>query len=184
MQNAGGGQVAALLKRMADAHNIKVINIVRKEETVRQLQASGWAHVLNELDEDFQEQLQNLSNELHATLGFDAVGGPLAGIMFNALAPDAELVSYGGLSGKRISEINEMDLIFRNKMITGYNLIEWKEEMEPEEFDEISAKLQSQFMNGELETAFRATTSLDNIISGLKGYIGNMSGGKLLIKSA
>jgi NADPH:quinone reductase-like Zn-dependent oxidoreductase len=183
IQNAAGGQVAALVNKMAETENIKIINIVRKEETAQQLKQAGWQYVLNELDERFSEQLLQLSHELNATTAFDAVGGPLAGQMFNALAPDAELVAYGGLSGKRITDINEMDLIFRNKLISGFNLIDWKDELDPEDFDEINRKLQEQFMGGELKTVFRGTTSLDEIVKGLKGYIGNMSGGKMLIKS-
>ena len=138
--------------------------------------------VLCETDENFESRLSELAHDLDATTGFDAVGGTLSGQMFNAMPADSELVVYGGLSGKRMTGINEMDLIFHDKIISGFNLIDWKAEMDPEDFSQISAELQQLFIDGTLATNFQGVTTLDEIKTGLKSYIGNMSGGKLLIK--
>jgi len=182
IQNAAGGQLASLIRMMAKENNIDVINIVRKPEVAEQLKKNGVRHVLAQNKEDFEEKLTSLSNELHAATAFDAVGGELSGQMFNALSDDSELVVYGGLSNKAIAGIELMDVIFRNKIISGFNLVEWKNELEESEFERISEKLQNKFIDGAYNTFIQDSVAMDNIVKGLKSYLGNMSGGKILIK--
>jgi len=182
IQNAGGGQVAAFIRVMAKEEGIEVINIVRKQETAEKLRSEGVKYVLAQNDEGFAEQLNTLAAELDATTAFDAVGGELAGQMFNALSDDSELVVYGGLSNKPISGIDVMDVIFRNKIISGFNLMDWKNELDEADFGEISRRLQSKFINGTYKTEVRETVFLEDFIKGLKTYLGDMSGGKILIK--
>ena len=107
IQNASGGQVAAFVRQLAKKENIDVIDIVRKPELAARLQGEN-RNTLCETDEDFLDQLKALATELKATTAFDAVGGLVSGQMFNAMVPDSEMIVYGGLSGKRITEIDEM----------------------------------------------------------------------------
>ncbi len=182
IQNAGGGQVAAFIRTMAKEHGIEVINIVRKPETAAKLEQEEVKHVLTQNNESFEEQLKTLAAELKASLAFDAVGGDLSGLMFNALTDDAELVVYGGLSNKPISGIDVMDVIFRDKIISGFNLMDWKSELDEADFENVSQELQNKFISGTYKTEIRESVSIENIVSGLKSYLGDMSGGKILIK--
>ena len=182
IQNAAGSQVASFIRKMALVNGIEVIDIVRKKENANKLINEGAKHVLVETDEDFVEQLGNLSKSLGATVAYDAVGGSLSGLMFNALSTDSELVIYGGLSGKPIAEVDIMDLIFNNKIISGFNLMDWKAEIEQDEFERISEELQDGFISGKYHTNIRGFSSMDDIVKGLRSYISDMSLGKLLIK--
>ncbi len=182
VQNAAGGQVAAFVRLMAAENGMEVINIVRKKESVDVLRQAGARHVLYENDEDFEQQLRGLCAELQATTAFDAVGGPLAGTIFNSLVPDAELVIYGGLSGKPVENLDVMGPIFQNKIISGFNLIDWKNELDAEDFEKISGFLQDKFIGGTYKTKIQGSTTLDKIVKGLRGYIANMSAGKILIR--
>jgi NADPH:quinone reductase-like Zn-dependent oxidoreductase len=146
------------------------------------LQTQGAKHVLYENDENFEEQLIALSASLQATTAFDAVGGKLSGMMLNALAPDSEMVVYGGLSGKPMENIDVMGPIFQNKILSGFNLIDWKNELEEGEFEQISEKLQNKFIEGAYKTTIQGSTTLNNIVKGLRNYISNMSAGKILIR--
>ena len=182
IQNASGGQVASIIRMMAKEHNIKVIDIVRKQKTADRLLVNGAEHVLIDTDDNFRDQLNELAKELSATVAFDAIGGSLAGLMHNSMPTDSELVVYGGLSNKPISNIDVMEVIFNNKIISGFNLMDWKDELENEEFEKISSKLQDKFTSGEYSTKISGVSSLDNIVRGLRGYISDMSAGKLLLK--
>jgi len=182
IQNASGGQVAAFIRAMAQENGIDVVDIVRKKESMEMLQSQGAKHVFYENDENFEEQLNALSSSLQATTAFDAVGGKLSGMMLNALAPDSEMVVYGGLSGKTIESIDVMGPIFQNKILSGFNLIDWKNELEEGEFEQISEKLQNKFIEGAYKTTIQGSTTLDNIVKGLRNYISNMSAGKVLIR--
>ncbi len=181
IQNAAGSQVAALIRKMALLNDVDVINIVRKQETADKLVSEGVKHVLVDTDENFESQLKDICTSLNPGVAFDAVGGKLAGLMFNALSDDSELVVYGGLSGKSIDGIDVMDVIFRDKIISGFNLIDWKNEMDIEEFNNISEELQDRFIDGTYSTAICGNTSLENVVKGLRAYISDMSKGKLLI---
>lgn len=182
IQNAGGGQVPAFIRMLAKENGMEVINIVRKPETAEKLLAEGHQYVLMEQDEAFKEKLKILARDLDATTAFDAVGGAVSGVIFNALPADSELVVYGGLSGKPMSGINTMDVIFKDKIISGFNLLGWKDELEEGGFLSIAGELQQKFIRGELKTIIRGTARFDDIVKGLKNYISNMSAGKILIK--
>ncbi len=178
--NAAGGRVPEIMRTLAHINDMETINIVRKEETAVRLQNEGVKYVLTETSEDFDHELKTLCNKLNATTAFDAVGGSLAGKMFNAMPLESELVIYGGLSNKPVSGLNTLNLIFNQKFIYGFSLPHWKEELE--NFDEISEYLQNKFIDGTLYTKIQGTTSPDNVIKGLRNYIADMSGGKVLIK--
>jgi NADPH:quinone reductase len=182
IQNASGGQVAQFLRKLAAEKNIEVIDIVRKKETADLLKKQGCRHVLYENSEEFEKELVEITSELKPTTAFDAVGGELSGKIFNAMNGPSELVVYGSLSGKKLSEIGFMDLIFKEKIISGFNLISWKEQLEPGVFELVSKLLQEKFISGEFHTHIQESVKLENVVQGLKKYIGNMSGGKVLLK--
>jgi len=182
IQNASGGQVAMFIRKMAEEFGCKVIDIVRKKETEDLLIEEGAEFVLNETDEDFDEKLKEIAGILKPTVAFDAVGGVLSGKMYNALAPHSDLVVYGGLSNKPMSDLSVMGAIFHDKVISGFNLIDWKNQLAEGEFEEISFLLQQKFIDGTYATKINEITNLDNILKGLKTYLGNMSSGKLLVK--
>ena len=182
IQNAAGGQVPALIRQLAKQRSIETINIVRKQQTAEKLKDEGEQYVLVEQDEKFSDHLKQLAHDLNATTAFDAVGGQVSGLIINAMPPDSELIIYGGLSNKPLSEINTLDIIFQNKIISGFNLLDWKDEQEEDEFEKIINELQQLFIKGSLKTTIQKEVSIDNIIQGLKTYIGNMSSGKILIK--
>lgn len=182
IQNAAGGQVPALIRQLAQIQNIKTIDIVRKQETAEALLSEGVQNVLFEQDENFEEKLIQVSNQLNATTAFDAVGGSLSGSIINAMPADSELVMYGGLSNKPLSGINTMDLIFKNKIISGFNLIDWKEESNEDDYLQIVDELQQLFISGKLKTTIQGEVGINDVIKGLKTYLGNMSKGKMLIK--
>ena len=181
LQNASGGQVAEFIRKLAGMNDIRVIDIVRKPATAEQLKKEN-PYTLCETDEDCNDRLRAMAEELQATTAFDAVGGPLAGMMFNAMPRNGKMVVYGGLSGKRLTDLQEMDIIFRNKSVAGFNLIDWKEELEPGAYERITRELEMHFIKGSLATRFQGTTTLENLKEGLKSYLKEMSAGKLLIK--
>jgi NADPH:quinone reductase-like Zn-dependent oxidoreductase len=149
-----------------------VLEDIEKEEGVK--------HILVETEEGFGEKLRTLCLELEATTAFDAVGGTQTGMMFNAMPTDSELILYGGLSNKPASGLDTLPLIFNQKTIYGFSLPDWKEELY--DFEEISEYLQDLFIKGTLQTKIQGSTSIDKVVKGLRNYITNMSGGKVLIK--
>ncbi len=133
--NAAGSRVADFLIALAKLHDVEVIAIVRKQKTANDLFKRGLKNVLVESDPGFESKLNELAIEHKANTAFDAVGGALAGQIFNIMPPDSEVVLYGGLSGKAVSGLNPLDLIFENKMFTGFNLNDWMAENDAVSFE-------------------------------------------------
>ena len=139
IQNASLGQVGRFIRVFAKNDNLKVINIVRKAVQVEQLKAEGEEYVLDSSADNFVGDLKKMAHQLNATMAFDAVGGEMTAQLMNAMPADSEVVVYGGLSGMAITDINPMGIIFDRKILSGFNLMDWMEnlvdgEIEVEEY--------------------------------------------------
>ncbi len=182
IQNAATGQVGRFIRVLAQRDGMNTINIVRKAEHLTQLKAEGEKYVLDSGSEEFPERLKSLAHELNATMAFDAVAGETTAQFLNAMPDDSEVILYGGLSGNQISGIDPMGVIFDRKILSGFNLMDWIENLEDGEFEDVSDFLQDLFIDGTLKTDIQSTYKLEEVVNGIRAYIGNMSTGKILIK--
>lgn len=182
VQNAATGQIGKFIRTLAKLNNINVINIVRKPEHIEVLNNEGEEYNLDSSSENFEEKLNEMANSLKAKLLFDAVGGEMTGTLINQMPEDSEIIVYGGLSGKQIGNIEVLDIIFKNKIISGFNLNTWRKNISKVEFDNISSTLQKMIIDGKISTNIHQIFKLEDFIPALKAYIGNMSAGKIIFK--
>lgn len=181
VQNAASGQVGCFVRVLAKKSGLHVINIVRKAEQIEQLMKEGAEYILNSSDENFVTDLTVLTNDLNARIAFDAVGGSMPALFLQAMPTDSEVVVYGGLSGLKITDIDPMGVIFDRKSISGFNLMDWMNNLEDSEYEEISNYLQKLFIEGTLKTKIQGHYSYEDVVNGIRSYIGNMAAGKILI---
>ena len=182
IQNGASGQIGIFIRTLAKSKRIPVINLVRKEDHIKELNAQGERFVLNMNDLDFEAGLKKIASEHNACIAFDAVGGDTSGLIFNAMPPGSELVIYGGLSGKPIGLINPLDIIFKAKTIRGFNLGDWKTEVGEDYFQGVSDELQELIIKRLLVTRIQGSFSLEEAQQALEQYIRNMSSGKILFR--
>jgi NADPH:quinone reductase len=182
IQNGASGQIGIFIRTLARRSKIPVINLVRKEEHLKELKDQGEKFVLNLNDPTCESTLHQIATEQHATIAFDAVGGDGAGIILNSMPPGSELVVYGGLSGKPLGLINPLDIIFKAKTIRGFNLGDWKTEVGPEYFSKVSEELQDLLIKRVIFTRIQCAFSLEEAHQALEQYIRNMSAGKILFQ--
>jgi len=180
IQTAAMGQVGRFISVFAKEKGMKVINLVRKEKHIDELNSLGEAFNLEINSKDFPVQLKQLANDLNATAAIDAVGGELTGTIMNAMPAGSELLLYGGLSGMPVAGLDTLEVIFNNKILGGFNLGDWLDEKSTAELAAVSDYLQELFISGKLQTKIQSTVSLDNFYEGLKTYISDMSAGKVL----
>ncbi len=181
IQNAAGGQLGRFINALSAMEGISVINIVRREEQAVMLEESGAGNVLWQSDTDFQDKLSRLAHQLNAVIAFDAVGGEGSGQLLAAMPPGGTLFVYGALGSRLLAGIPAADIIFKKKIIRGFNMNEWKEKLDSKSFSEISEKLQRFFISGKLRTLVRGSFLLEECEEALFGYIRNMSEGKILL---
>ena len=182
IQNAAGGQLAGFLRLLAKNVGIETINIVRKNNQLNILKEKGEKYILDSSSENFQTDLKEMANELQANIAFDAVGGDMTSMLMKAMPQKSEVVVYGGLSGKDISGISTLELIFQDKKLSGLNLNEWIASKSLSELQYISNEIQGKIINEDFQTAIQASFGLDEIVQGIRVYIKSMSDGKVLLK--
>lgn len=179
--NAAGSRVSDVLFALAKRNQMKTIGIVRKKQTLESLIKKGFDEVLLSTDESFEENLRNVMRKFDHCIAYDAVGGEQTGLIANCLPSNSEIIVYGGLSGKAVSGIDTMQLIFKNLAVSGFNLNAWMEITEQETFDQTKNILTTMIKSGEIQIPVNIHTSIVDIVKGLRSYLGSMSDGKMLI---
>jgi NADPH:quinone reductase-like Zn-dependent oxidoreductase len=181
IHNAAASALGKMLNKHLQRLGVPLINIVRRQEQVDTLRALGAEYVLDSSQEGFAEQLTQLSTQLNATIGFDAIGGEETGVMFNALQPGGTVHVYGGLSGRPVSGMNIGDLISKDKTVKGAWLTPWlKQQGLIGAWSAVSTVQKYIKTDFSFEVANRF--SLERIMEALAYYKANMSAGKTLIK--
>ncbi|MBN1253497.1 MAG: zinc-binding dehydrogenase [Bacteroidales bacterium] len=182
IMNASSGQLAGMLQNLAKKENIKIINIVRKNNQIELLKSKGEEYVLSSSEADFLIILKELIQKLGATTFIDAVSGEVSGKILELMPPSSQLILYGALTGENLNYISAKDLIFSGKSIVGFNLIKWFENKTMSEISEVTSKLQEKMVKGEIKTEIYKKVHFEEVNTSLVRYIINMSAGKIIIE--
>lgn len=170
-----GGMLINLCKRS----NLPLINIVRREEQVKQLKDSGASYVLNSSAENFEEDLKALALKLEATLFFDAVAGDMTEKLVKAAPFGSKVILYSNLSEQNIAMEPRL-LIQANKSIEGFFLGGWASKrsiLQTLAAANQAQKLATDTLKSPIQKRFAFTDSQNAI----EYYSNNMTGGKVLL---
>ena len=179
--NAAGGQLAGFVRSLAAENNTQIINIVRKQEHLVELKNENAKYILSSSADDFKDQLKEIAHLLNATTAFDAVAGDQSGVILSCMPDQSELIVYGGLSGKPVSGMDVLDIIFHEKIVSGFDLNNFYSSKSSSELKNISKGLEKMFLEGKLVNKVQAEIKLSDFRKGIRQYLGNMSAGKILL---
>lgn len=118
IQNAGNSGVGRAVASFARELELRLISVVRRQELVDELKTLGSEAVLIQ-GRDLAKRVATVTGNAPVKLGLDALAGEAGLSLATALASDATLVVYAGLSAKPIS-INPLDVIFRGLSVRGF----------------------------------------------------------------
>jgi len=178
--NAAASKVGQMIRSLAKKEDITIINIVRREEQAEKLMNEHEKYVIISTDEDFDNKLKSMAAETNALMAFDAVGGEMTGKILNAMPESGKIVVYGGLSGEPIGGISTLEIIYKKKIVYGFNLMDWLKTTETSAFKHITDDLQTLMESGEIKTEVQGQFNFTDVIAGMKQYLGNMSAGKII----
>jgi NADPH:quinone reductase-like Zn-dependent oxidoreductase len=181
VHTAGASQVGRMLLAMAAETNYPMIHVVRRDAQVELLGSLGAEHVLNSSAEDFADRLQSACSSLNATAAFEAVAGDMSGTVINQMPLGSTAYVYGALSEEGCSNIDPIELIFRDKTVTGFYLGTWLRSRGMLGILRATSRVQRMLIDGRIRTKVQGRLTLDEAIDGLKRYIRNMTDGKVLI---
>lgn len=179
VQTAAASALGRMVVRLGRSAGVPVVNVVRREEQVRLLQAEGAEHVLNSEAEGFDERLRELCAAVRATVAFEAVAGELTGRVLRAMPKGGRAVVYGALSQEGCL-VDPRSLIFESKRVEGFWLSDWLRAQNALRRIRVAGKVQK-LLAGELKTEVRARLPLERAAEGLRMYKREMTGGKIIL---
>ncbi|KAL4459917.1 hypothetical protein ABPG74_003443 [Tetrahymena malaccensis] len=180
VHSAAASALGKMVVRYFQQNGIKVINLVRRQEQVDTLKAIGAEYVLNQTDPNFNEQLSKLSEELQATIFFDAVAGSTTADVIYQMPKGSTVYVYGGLSGQE-SLIGPRVLIFKDATVKGFWLSIWLTKLKLEQIVSLIKKVQT-LLTSDLKTDIAGEEKLEQFSQALEKYTKNMSAGKILFR--
>lgn len=184
VQNGAFSALGKIFIRLCLKEGLPLINIIRKQEQVKQLQEIGAKYIINSSEEGWQKKLKILLKELDATIAFDCVGGASTFPLFQMMPPNSTLIHFGNLELKKLNGFDSSDFIFLNKSIKGFWLNTWLSSLSKSDREAVYLKLKKEVEDNSdlIKTFVSQEVSLDDFVNGLKEYANNMSKGKIVLK--
>lgn len=181
VHTAAASQLGRMLVALTRDRRFPIIHIVRRVEQVDLLRSLGATHVLNLAAPDFVDTLRTTCRQLQATVAFDAVAGDLTGLLLQNLPAGSTVYVYGALSQQACSQIDPIDLIFRDKAVAGFFLGTWRRRQGSLRMMRLARRVQQLLLDGTIATTIQRRLTLDQAVAGLQQYATHMTDGKVLI---
>lgn len=177
---AAASSLGQMVNRLGRSEGVQVINIVRRDAQVELLKSQGATIVLNSNDADFDQQLHAACHQADAHLAFDAVAGPMTRHLLDALPEHSRVTVYSCLSYER-PQTGADHLIFEDKAIDGFWLGPWINKMNIMQIMLLWRRAQ-RLIATDLRSEVRAQYSFRNAKQAVQDYLGQMTGGKVLLR--
>ena len=181
IQNAANGAVAKVLAMIAKTRGINVINLVRRDEIIEELNALGIGNVVSLSAEGWQDKVRSIVGNAAISAAIDGVGGRLAGDMLSLLGEGGVLVSFGAMSGEPLY-VSPADLIFKQAVVKGFWLSKIASKMPREEMGRLIGELIRLVANGSIVLQVGGTFDLADISEAAEASAVPGRAGKILLR--
>lgn len=179
VQNAANSGVGRSVIQLARAMGWKTLNVVRRMELVEELTAAGGTVVVTE-ECDLRKELKALCGGARPKLALNAVGGPSALNIANALAPGGSMITFGAMSRQPLKIPNGL-LIFKGLKFEGFWLNRWRKTAGHAALRETYAALAAHLKAGTLFTPVHQTYPLSRVVEAAGAAAREQRGGKVLL---
>ncbi|PSJ60958.1 alcohol dehydrogenase catalytic domain-containing protein [Pseudaminobacter soli (ex Li et al. 2025)] len=178
---AGASQLSKLMMGVARDEGFRPIAIVRRDEQIPLLKQAGAAHGLNSEAADFGKSLKEVMQAEKPRIFLDALTGPVAGTIFDAMPRHARWIVYGRMDPATTPIPQPGQLIFMYKRIEGFWLVEWMRSTPPERKLQAIMEAQKRFADGRWVTDITAIVPLSEAMKRVPEELAKPNG-KVLIR--
>ncbi len=179
VQNAANSGVGRAVIQLARHLGLRTLNIVRRPELLPELLALGGDVVVAE-ETDLRREARQLCGGALPKLGLNAVGGPSALNIANALAPGSPHITFGAMARQPLKIPNGL-LIFKNLAFQGFWLRRWKDRTPAAEIHSTYATLADLLHRGILHTPVDRIFPLSEVSAALAAAVQEKRTGKILL---
>lgn len=158
---AGASQLSKLTIGAAQDAGYRPVAIVRRDDQIPLLEKLGAAHVVNAEAPDFARRMREICKAENPRILLDAVTGPQASTIFEAMGRGARWIVYGRLDTSATTINEPGQLIFMHKKIEGFWLVEWMRRVPMERRMSVVAEAQQRFADGRWRTDVTAVVPLE-----------------------
>lgn len=179
VQNAPLSAVGRYVLQIAKIMDLKLINIVRREEQIEEVMSFGETRCFVECD-DVSKLIREDIGKAPLRLGLDCVGGQSTERMAQCLNENGTVVNYGMLSLEPCV-VSPEHLIFRNVQLVGFWLSRVLNKMSATDRHDQIARLATWAHEGKLVGSIDSTFPIEQIGDALRRSEQPGRGGKVLV---
>lgn len=180
VQNAANGAVGKAVAMLARARGIHVLNLVRRDAAVAEMQDLG-LDALSTEGADWPDRVRAATGGAPIRAAVDSIGGKAAGALLSLLADEGLLVSFGSMTGGAM-EISSGDLIFKQAVVRGFWGAKVSAAMPPEERARLMGELIGLVADGALILPVGGIFGLDRIGDAVRASLAPGKAGKILLR--
>lgn len=181
VQNTANGAVGKSLAMLAQARGVNVVNLVRRDDGVAELEDMGIPHVVSTASEGWQDTVRGLLGEALAAAAVDSIGGKASGELLGLLGEGGTLVSFGSMTGEPM-QIPSGDLIFKQATVKGFWGSKVSQAMAVDDKKRLVGELLKRAAAGELQLPVQAVFSLNDIADAAAASLASGRTGKVLLR--
>jgi NADPH:quinone reductase len=181
IQTAANGAVGKIMVTLAEARGINLLNLVRRDEAVKELTDMGIGNVLSTSDADWVQKARDIVGEAGAASAIDSVGGDVSADLVELLGLDGELVVFGTATGAPMP-LSSGALIMKHITVKGFWGSRVSADMDPEERKRLITELVTLVAKGELVLEDGGVFALDDVAKAMKAALTPGRAGKVMIR--
>ncbi|WP_338081643.1 zinc-binding dehydrogenase [Agrobacterium leguminum] len=181
IQNAANGAVGKTVAMLAATRDIEVVNLVRRDDAIEQLNELGISNVVSTEHDDWEERARAITGGVPFNAAVDSIGGEISGKLLSLLGEDGLLVSFGSATGEPM-QISSGDLIFKQAVVKGFWGAKVSASMSPKDKSRLIGELLQLVAAGKLKLPVEGVFSLDQIADAVTTSLTPGKTGKVLLK--
>lgn len=181
IQTAANGAVGKIMVTLAKARGIHLLNLVRRDDAVKELTDRGIENVLSTSDPDWQQKARDLIGNDGAVSAIDSVGGDVSAHLVDLLGQDGELVVFGTATGAPMP-LSSGALIMKHITVKGFWGSRVSKDMDPKDRNRLITELVTLTAQGALVLEDGGTFAIDDVADAMNAAMTPARAGKVMIR--
>ena len=175
--NAANSSVGRAVIPIARSRGIRTVNIVRRAELIREIEAIGGDIVLV-AGPDLPKRIAAATDNVPIHLALDGVGDSETQAMLDSVTYSGTVVAWSGMSGKPFTA-SGIQLLFRNQSIRGFWIFNWFRAPDPNKLVAMYEELTPLMASGAITYPVTGVYGFERVFEAL-ALAGKLSGKAIL----